>query len=224
MQWHDHSRYKGRHALFSPSQPGFLKLTESEFRSRLITKEKSGIGTEIHEWCFIRITRRHKISGVKDLSKSIDEFIFNKYYNQDYGTIAPEGKRLLKALSYVPQETFNTIKSYVNDAIAFKMDPEIVLLYSDRFFGTADAISVTDGLIRIHDLKTGSTPAHIEQLMAYDAYYCLDYGVDPFKFDHELRIYQNDDILIANPEPEGIAGIMDAVKIFDKIQYEFEEG
>lgn len=224
MLWHDHSKFKGRHALFSPSQPGFLKLTPEEFKNRLISKEKSGIGTEIHEWCFNRITRRHKITSIKDLAKSIDEFIFAKYFSKDYGLITQEGKRLLKALSFVPQETFNTVKTYVNDAISFRMDPEIVLLYSERFFGTADAISATDGVIRIHDLKTGTTPAHIEQLLTYDAYYCLEYGVDPAKFDHELRIYQSDDILIANPEGSDVQAIMDTIKIFDKIQFDFEEG
>ena len=33
-----------------------------------------------------------------------------------------------------------TIYSYVNDAIGFKMSTEVVLFYSERFFGTADAI------------------------------------------------------------------------------------
>lgn len=224
MLWHDHSNFKGKHALFSPSQPGFLKLTPEEFQVRLVTKEKSGIGTEIHDWCFNRIMRRHKITSIKDLSKSIDEFIFAKYFNKERGVISQEGKRLLKALSYVPQETFSTVKTYVNDAISFRMDPEVVLLYSDRFFGTADAVSVVDGLIRIHDLKTGTTPAHIEQLMTYDAYCCLEYNIDPLRTSHELRIYQCDDILIANPEGADIKAIMDTVKIFDKIQLEFEEG
>ena len=62
-----------------------------------------------------------------------------------------------------------TIYSYVNDAIGFKMDTEVVLFYSERFFGTADAISFRDGILRIHDLKTGKIPAHIEQLEVYAA-------------------------------------------------------
>ena len=33
-----------------------------------------------------------------------------------------------------------TIYAYVNDAIGYRMDTEVVLLYSTRFFGTADAI------------------------------------------------------------------------------------
>src|SRR5574344_267538 len=53
-----------------------------------------------------------------------------------------------------------TIYAYVNDAIGFRMDTEVVLYYSDRFFGTADAISFRKNFLRIHDLKTGENPAH----------------------------------------------------------------
>lgn len=224
MQWRDHSKLKGKHALFSPSQPGYLKLSEEEFKSRLVSKEKAGLGTEIHDWCFTRITRRHKISSIKELVKSIDEFIFNKYYLPEYGIITLEGRRLLSALPYVGTETFNTIKSYVNDAISFRMDPEIVLLYSERFFGTADSVAVTSDAIRIHDLKTGSTPAKIEQLLLYDAYLCHEYSIDPRSVElHELRIYQNDDILIGTPTGEDVMAVLEQLKRFDEIQRQFEE-
>ena len=69
-----------------------------------------------------------------------------------------------------------TIYSYVNDAIGFKMDTEVVLFYSPRFFGTADAICFRNGILRIHDLKTGKTAVHIEQLMIYAALFCLEYS------------------------------------------------
>lgn len=58
---------------------------------------------------------------------------------------------------------------YVNDAIGFKMTPEQPLFYSENCFGTADAISYRNKLLRIHDLKTGLIPAHMEQLMIYAA-------------------------------------------------------
>ena len=57
-----------------------------------------------------------------------------------------------------------TLNMYVNDAIGFKMTPEQVLYYSDNCFGTADSISFRNNTLRIHDLKTGLVPAHIEQL------------------------------------------------------------
>lgn len=62
-----------------------------------------------------------------------------------------------------------TIYAYVNDAIGFKMSTEVVLYYSDRFFGTADSICFRNEMLRIHDLKTGKTPAHMEQLEVYAA-------------------------------------------------------
>ena len=44
-----------------------------------------------------------------------------------------------------------TIYAYVNDAIGFKMDTEVVLYYSNNFFGTADAICFRNNILRIHD-------------------------------------------------------------------------
>ena len=72
-----------------------------------------------------------------------------------------------------------TIYAYVNDAIGFRMSTEVVLYYSDRFFGTADAISFRNGFLRIHDLKTGKTAVHMEQLEIYAALFCLEYRVKP---------------------------------------------
>jgi hypothetical protein len=110
-----------------------------------------------------------------------------------------------------------TLYTYVNDAIGFKMKTEVVLYYSDRFFGTADAICFRNGVLRIHDLKTGKTPVHIEQLMVYAALFCLEYKIKPGEIDIELRIYQNDDILYCNPEADEILPIMDKIIRFDKL-------
>ena len=110
-----------------------------------------------------------------------------------------------------------TIYAYVNDAIGFKMDTEVVLLYSPRFFGTADAICFRNGVLRIHDLKTGKTPVHIEQLMIYAALFCLEYKVKPADIEIELRIYQNDEVLYHRPEPNEIAVIMDRIIYLDNL-------
>ena len=69
--------------------------------------------------------------------------------------------------------TKDTVCMYINDAIGFKMDTEVVLFYSPRFFGTADAICYRNGVLRIHDLKTGKIPAKMEQLEIYAALFCL---------------------------------------------------
>lgn len=117
-----------------------------------------------------------------------------------------------------------TIYAYINDAIGFKMNTEVVLYYSDIFFGTADAISFRNNTLRIHDLKTGKTPVHMEQLEIYAALFCLEYRVKPAEIDIELRIYQNDEILYHNPAPEDITEIMEKIvhlnKIIEKVNCE----
>ena len=116
-----------------------------------------------------------------------------------------------------------TIYAYVNDAIGFKMDTEVVLFYSERFFGTADAICFRNNVLRIHDLKTGKGPVHIEQLMVYAALFCLEYRVKPGEIEMELRIYQNDEILYHKPTAEDILPIMDKIVHLDKMLAKMEE-
>ena len=110
-----------------------------------------------------------------------------------------------------------TLNMYVNDAIGFKMKPEQVLYYSDNCFGTADAIVFRNNLLRIHDLKTGVTRAHMEQLEIYAALFCLEYNKKPSDIDMELRIYQNNEIIVHNPTVEDILPIMDKIITFDKL-------
>lgn len=87
-----------------------------------------------------------------------------------------------------------TVCMFTNDAIKLRMTSEQVLYYSPYCFGTTDALSFDDGLLRIHDLKTGVTKASMDQLMIYAGLFCLEYDADPNKIDCELRIYQNNDI------------------------------
>lgn len=110
-----------------------------------------------------------------------------------------------------------TLNMHVNDAIGYKMTAEVPLYYSPNCYGTADAISFRNNMLRIHDLKTGETPAHMEQLMIYAALFCLEYRVKPADIKMELRLYQNDQILYHNPEVDEIAPLMDKIITFDKI-------
>ena len=110
-----------------------------------------------------------------------------------------------------------TIYAYVNDAIGYKMDTEVVLFYSSRFFGTADSICFRNGTLRIHDLKTGVTKVHMEQLMIYAALFCLEYKIKPSDIEIELRIYQSDEVLYHNPTAESISSIMDRIVYLDKM-------
>lgn len=114
--------------------------------------------------------------------------------------------------------TEQTLAAYVNDAIGYRMIPEQILYYSDNCFGTADAISFRRNQLRIHDLKTGTiTPGKMDQLRLYAAMFCLEYSFSPPDIKIELRIYQNDEVVIETPEPDDIEYCMDRIVTCDKI-------
>lgn len=118
---------------------------------------------------------------------------------------------------WLPKKPETTLSLYVNDAIALEMSPEKVLFYSKYFFGTTDAISFDGALLRIHDLKTGAIPGKIEQLMIYDALFCLEYNIDPNDIGHTLRLYQFDDYSETTPDPGRITEIMDQIVRFNEL-------
>ncbi len=119
--------------------------------------------------------------------------------------------------------TQQTLNMYVNDAIGYRMQTEVVLFYSYNAFGTADAISFRDRLLRIFDLKNGVSPTKETQLEVYAAYFCLEYGVKPGAIGYDLRIYQNDDVYEFDTDPDRIAHIMDRIITFDKLLNEMKE-
>ena len=105
--------------------------------------------------------------------------------------------------------TTATLNRYVNDAIGFR---------------TADAIAYDEEnrFLRIHDLKTGSekvTDKHgnIPQLEIYAALFFLEYDLDVNDTEIELRIYQNDDVIITNPDIDRIAPVIDKIISYNKI-------
>ena len=57
----------------------------------------------------------------------------------------------------------------------------------------------------------------MEQLEIYAALFCLEYRKKPGEIDMELRIYQNDDVLVHHPTAEDILPIMDKIIAFDKL-------
>lgn len=155
-----------------------------------------------------------------------DEKMSRVYKNmlaKDRGTILHEFASQCIKLNQSLPEREKTINMFVNDAIGFKMNSEQVLYYSPNCFGTADAICFRENTLRIHDLKTGTNPAHIEQLLIYAALFCLEYKHKPGKIKMELRIYQNNKVLIYEPTAEEIVPIMDKIKQFDKIINEIRE-
>lgn len=161
---------------------------------------------------FLSASKYHWINY--DLDKLSESY--NAYLAVQKGTELHDiAYRLIKNSIRLPR-THTTLNMYVNDAIGFKMTPEQVLYYSENCFGTCDAISFKKDILRIHDLKTGQTPARMEQLMVYNALFCLEYRVKPNDIQTELRIYQNDDVEISNPDPDDIYLIMDKIVEFDK--------
>lgn len=141
----------------------------------------------------------------------------------EMGTILHDWAKRTIDLGIKQPRSQKTLYAYVNDAIGFKMSTEVVLFYSPRFFGTADAICYRNGVLRIHDLKTGKTKVKMEQLEIYAALFCLEYGIKPGEIEMELRIYQNDEILYHNPTAEDILPIMDRIISLDKILKQIDE-
>ena len=149
-----------------------------------------------------------------------EEKIANRYRTNlatQRGTELHEVAAKLIKLGLKQPRTQKTFNMFVNDAIGFKMHPEQILFYSYNCYGTADAICFRNGLLRIHDLKTGVTPTHMEQLMIYAALFCLEYKVKPGEIHIELAIYQNDEKIEYQPTTEEITYIMDKIITFDKI-------
>ena len=154
--------------------------------------------------------------------KAID--FYSNLKAAEKGTILHDWAKRTIDLGLKQPDTNQTIYAYVNDAIGFKMSTEVVLYYSNRFFGTADAISFRDNFLRIHDLKTGVTPVHMEQLEVYAALFCLEYKVKPSDIEMELRIYQNDEVVVHNPTAEDILPIMDKIVHLNKLLERIELG
>lgn len=149
-----------------------------------------------------------------------DEKAIEIYANRraaEMGTILHAWAKNTIDLGIKQPRSKKTLYSFVNDAIGFKMNTEVVLYFSDRFFGTADAICFRDGVLRIHDLKTGKRPADMEQLMVYAALFCLEYKKRPSEIEIELRIYQNDEVFYHNPAADEIVPIMDKIIHFDRL-------
>jgi hypothetical protein len=109
-----------------------------------------------------------------------------------------------------------TLNRYVNDALGFRMTPEVTLYYSPNAFGTADAIGFRNNKLRIHDLKTGISPTSVMQLVIYAALFCLEYGYKPMDIETELRIYQHDDVTIWDGDPDEITHVMSKFVAFDR--------
>lgn len=211
MKWNDHSMLKDTHAIFSPSTSGWEKYSPERLQERYLTSYAADIGTAVHEEAMWHITKKILVKA-----SSKGEFKLSLYKRSNL----PDD--VIDAMDLNPM--FDAYMIYVNDAIGYRMDPEVILYSSDLCYGTADSISFNNNFLRIHDLKTGATTPHIEQLFKYAALFCLEYKVDPRNIQSELRIYQaNNDILIVNPAGDEIMPFIDQITEINKLSKEILE-
>ena len=199
MNWNEHSELEGKHAILNPSSSAtWLKYSAENNYEQLFRKCKSEysatVGTIVHDYARKRIMYKLPINDYEKNS-----LIMELYQNY------------IPSYAFDVDQFYGTLVEYVNDAITFGMDPEVLLLYSENCFGTVDTISFYDGFLRIHDLKTGVTPAHMEQLEVYAALFCLEYKIKPGNINIELRIYQNSEIIWLEPNKEEIKEIMQRI-------------
>ena len=201
MQWNNHKELEGKHAFLGASQFSWLNWDDETLQKRFCGQYAQAIGTAIHELAHdcicggIKLNRadRHMIDMCM-----LKNFIPKYAYDADF--------------------LLDNLVNYVADAIGFRMSSEIILFYSINAFGTADAISYNEKekILRIHDLKTGEGPTHMEQLCIYAAYFCLEYHVDPMSLSKiYLRIYQNGEYQEIEAEPMAIENIMKLAKSRD---------
>ena len=109
------------------------------------------------------------------------DFVFSTYLAKEKGTELHDFARRCIELGIRLPKQKKTLNLYVNDAIGYKMTPEQPLYYSENCFGTADSISFRNNFLRIHDYKSGTTPASMHQLEIYAALFCLEYKIEYFK-------------------------------------------
>ena len=215
MNFNKHSNLIGTHATFGASQSAWLRYDISKMVDKIHSSYRVVLGTEIHEFAASQIILCHKLGSIKNVKDNLETYLYFKYQGDD-NSITEYGRRIIDEIGYLPKEVFETVKTYINDGVAYKMTPEQPLVYSLYFYGTTDCISFRNNVLRIHDLKTGSIPAHIEQLEIYAALFCLEYKIKPVDIQIELRIYQNDEILHHEPSVDDIVPIMDLIKTRDE--------
>lgn len=204
MQFNPHRHLEGRHAIFSASSWYWLNDEPDDLVNRLCSQYASTIGTILHNVACKHIKYRMKLHKY-DKNNVMLELLTNRI-----------PAIVVDAIDF--DSMFTNLMAYVNDCIGFRMEPEVVLAYSDNFFGTTDAIvySEKERFLRIHDLKTGISAASMNQLKIYAALFCLEYHIKPGNIDTELRIYQQNEVSIANPEADEILPIMDKITTTDK--------
>ena len=206
MNWNRHTSLEGSHAFLSASKYTWLNKTNDELIDNYRNSFAQSIGTMLHSYAADSIRFRERLRKTDAKGVKFDLM-----------------RRGIPEYAIDISNVFPTLMSYVNDAIGYQMDPEILLYYSDLCFGTADAIQVDGNVLRIHDLKTGSTMAKIDQLMIYASLFYLEYDYKPSKMRTELRIYQNNEVIVHEPDEYDIREVMDKIVEKDRVLQSYKE-
>ena len=205
MTFNKHFNLEGQHALLSASKYHWLNDNDEEFYKRTVSFYAATIGTILHDVAKKRIKHGFKIKKGEKTSVILE--------------LVDKGIPL-KIIEMIDFDSmFDNLMVYINDCVSFKMRPEVLLYYSDNCFGTADAIRYDerDPFLRIHDLKTGVNQVKMEQLMIYASLFCLEYRKSPEDTKIELRIYQNNEVIVHSPPCEQIKSIMKTIIDRDKV-------
>lgn len=137
MIFEQHNNLRGKHAFLSPSQPQWLKYSKEQLRQKRISSYSQPMGTSLHALAETLIANGLKLKKgdkLTVLSHLLTDGIPREVIDMD--------------------RIYNNLMTYVNDAIGFRLTPEQVLYYSDACFGTADAISFKNNLLRFHGRTT----------------------------------------------------------------------
>lgn len=192
--------------MLSPSGISWINYSPDErfakLQQRYLSAMRQEIGTALHEYAADSIAIKEKASkSIATTMKSVKLYFKAKGYTNE----------MINLLPILPEHVWQTLILYINDSIGFRMDPEVILYYSDNCFGTTDAINFTNNILRISDLKTGDTEAHMEQLFIYAAIFCLEYRFKPSEIMIETRLYQYGNVVEAVATPDIIVPLMDII-------------
>lgn len=217
MNWNSHSNLKGKHALFSPSSYYWVNYDPAESPDVIFQRYKSQyastIGTLLHEYAEKRIRYGKRMETTA---------VAKKQAKSDIEIMLLDAGIPMSVIDIDSQ--FENLLSYINDGVGFRMEPEVILWYSDNFFGTADTIYFREKELRIHDYKSGKVPAHMEQLEIYAALFCLEYAQKPGDITINLRLYQSEEIIEHSPEANTIGDIMKRIVDIDKLVNKWKAG
>lgn len=209
-RYNDHRKLEGKHAYLGCSQSSWENRSDEQLVQMYYSKFAADIGTACHKFAQDCINQKMKLRKTDD---HLIDYYIQVVWPMFSGTLIPKG-------AYDSKMLIETISLFVNDAIGFRMDSEVILAYDETYaFGTSDAFSCDEKekIIRVSDLKTGTHPVKMTQLLLYAAQYCLEYHKNPKEYSYELRVYQNSEIIeyfpMASEVEEHMQHIVYATKV-----------